>query len=117
MSVLAETAFLADTAAFRRSAPRYLNTVDGADVEDWGAMLVVFDDGTVAQIAAADTVLGGIRNHLEVYAAKAVVLCNINPNDAVQAYAPDPSSSRPSTSPRRSRPSRAGRSRSRTRTG
>ena len=90
MSVLAETAFLADTAAFRSSAPRYLNTVDGADVEDWGAMLVVFDDGTVAQIAAADTVLGGIRNHLEVYAAKAVVLCNINPNDAVQAYAPDP---------------------------
>jgi predicted dehydrogenase len=82
---------LADTAAFRSSAPRYLNTVDGADVEDWGAMLIVFDDGTVAQIAAADTVLGGIRNQLAVYAAKGVVLCNINPNDAVQAYAPDPS--------------------------
>jgi hypothetical protein len=87
--VLAETAMLADTAAFRASAPRYLNTVDGADVEDWGAMLIVFDDGTVAQIAASDAVLGGIRNQLAVYAAKAVVLCNINPNDAVQAYAPD----------------------------
>jgi predicted dehydrogenase len=89
VSVLAETASLADTAAFRESAPRYLNTVAGADVEDWGAMLIVFDDGTVAQIAAADTVLGGIRNQLAVYAAKAVVLCNINPNDSVQAYAPD----------------------------
>ena len=89
VSVLAETAMLADTAAFRASAPRYLNTVDGADVEDWGAMLIVFDDGTVAQIAASDAVLGGIRNQLAVYAAKAVVLCNINPNDAVQAYAPD----------------------------
>ena len=52
-------------------------------------MLIVFDDGTVAQIAASDAVLGGIRNQLAVYAAKAVVLCNINPNDAVQAYAPD----------------------------
>ena len=54
-------------------------------------MLITFDDGTVAQITAADTVLGGIRNQLAVYAAKAVVLCNINPNDAVQAYAPDAS--------------------------
>lgn len=90
-SVTAEIAHLADTATFRASTPRYLNTVEGANVEDWGGMLVTFDDGTVAQIAAADTVLGGIRNQLAVYGAKAVVLCNINPNDAVQAYAPDPS--------------------------
>jgi predicted dehydrogenase len=90
VSVQAEVASLADTATFRAAAPRYLNTVEGADVEDWGGMLIVFDDGTVAQISAADTVLGGIRNQLAVYAAKAVVLCHINPNDAVQAYAPDP---------------------------
>jgi predicted dehydrogenase len=57
----------------------------------WGSMLVTFDDGTVAQISAADTVLGGIRNSMAIYGAKAVVLCNINPNDVVQAYAPDPS--------------------------
>jgi len=90
VSVLAEVAQLADTPAFRASAPRYLNTVEGADVEDWGSMLIVFDDGTVAQISASDAVLGGIRNQLAVYGAKAVVFCNINPNDAVQAYAPDP---------------------------
>ena len=90
VSVMAEVAQLADTATFRASAPRYLNTVDGADVEDWGGMLVGFDDGTVAQISAADTVLGGIRNQMAIYGAKAVVLCNINPNDVVQAYAPDP---------------------------
>ena len=29
-----------------------------------------FDDGTVAQITAADTVLGGIRNQLAIYAAR-----------------------------------------------
>jgi predicted dehydrogenase len=90
VSVMAEVAQLADTAAFRASTPRYLNTVEGADVEDWGSMLVTFDDGTVAQISAADTVLGGIRNQMAIYGAKAVVLCNINPNDVVQAYAPDP---------------------------
>jgi predicted dehydrogenase len=90
VSVMAEVAHLADTAVFRASSPRYLNTVDGADVEDWGSMLVTFDDGTVAQISAADTVLGGIRNSMAIYGAKAVVLCNINPNDVVQAYAPDP---------------------------
>jgi predicted dehydrogenase len=90
VSVMAEVAQLADTATFRASAPRYLHTVDGADVEDWGSMLVGFDDGTVAQISAADTVLGGIRNQMAIYGAKAVVLCNINPNDVVQAYAPDP---------------------------
>ncbi len=89
VSVLAEVAQLADTAAFRASAPRYLSTVEGADVEDWGSMLVVFDDGSVAQISASDAVLGGIRNQLAVYGAQAVVLCNINRNDAVQAYAPD----------------------------
>ncbi len=91
VSVMGEVAQLADTATFQASAPRYLSTVAGANVEDWGSMLIGFDDGTVAQISAADTVLGGIRNQMAIYGAKAVVLCNINPNDAVQAYAPDPS--------------------------
>jgi predicted dehydrogenase len=89
-SVVAEVAQLAETEAFRAAPARFLNTVAGADVEDWGGMLVRFDDGTVAQVTAADVVLGGIRNQLAVYAANAVVFCNINPNDAVQAYAPDP---------------------------
>jgi len=90
VSVMAEVAQLTETAIFRAAAPRYLNVVEGADVEDWGSMLITFDDGSVAQISAADTVLGGIRNFMTVYGAKAVVLCNINPNDTVQAYAPDP---------------------------
>jgi predicted dehydrogenase len=67
VSVLAEVAQLADTETFRAATPRYLNTVAGADVEDWGGMLLRFDDGTVAQISAADVVLGGIRNQLQVF--------------------------------------------------
>jgi len=89
VSVSAETANLAATDTFRAAGPRFLNVVEGADVEDWGAMLIGFDDGTVAQIAAADTVLGGIRNQLVAYGARAMVICNINPNNVVQAYAPD----------------------------
>jgi predicted dehydrogenase len=89
ISVMAEVAQLADTPAFRASHPTYLRVVEGSDVEDWGSMLVTFDDGTVAQITASDTVLGGVRNQLAMFGAKAVAFCNINPNDAVQAYAPD----------------------------
>jgi predicted dehydrogenase len=90
VSVLAEVAQLTGTTAFRAASARHLSTVEGADVEDWGSMLIVFEDGSVAQISASDAVLGGIRNQLAVYGANAVVLCNINPNDAVQAYAPVP---------------------------
>ncbi|HET6366484.1 MAG TPA: Gfo/Idh/MocA family oxidoreductase [Pseudomonadales bacterium] len=89
VSVSAETANLVATETFRAAGPHFLRTVEGADVEDWGAMLIGFDDGTVAQIAAADTVLGGIRNQLIAYGARAMVICNINPNNVVQAYAPD----------------------------
>ena len=88
-AVTAEVAQLSETAAFRSAGRPYLNTIAGADVEDWGMLLLTFDDGTVAQITGGDTTLGGIRNQMAIYGARAVVLCNINPNDSVQAYAPD----------------------------
>lgn len=59
------------------------------DCEDWGTMVVGFDDGTVAQISAADTVVGGIQNLLSVYAGRAAFHININPNNALLAYATD----------------------------
>ena len=57
--------------------------------EDWATMVVGFDDGSVAQISAADTVIGGIQNLMSVYAKRATVHVNINPNSAVLSYAPD----------------------------
>ena len=76
-----------------------------------------FDDGTVAQITAADTVLGGIRNYLR----------STRPRRSSWQYQPERrraglragrrTSSATSTSPRRSRPRPAGPSRRRTRTG
>jgi predicted dehydrogenase len=88
-SVVAAVARLTATEGFRRSEPKYLQS-GWVDVEDWGTLVVTFDDGTVGQITAADTVLGGIKNYLLVYAANAVVQANINPNTALLAYAPSP---------------------------
>ena len=118
VSVLAEVAQLADTETFRGAAPRYLNTVDGADVEDWGSMLLRFDDGTVAQVSAADVVLGGIRNQLAVYAREGGDLLQHQPQRRRSGVRARPVRVRPaSTSRRRSRPRPGGRSLSRTRTG
>ena len=74
--------------AFARESPHFLRT-GYEDVEDWGSMLLTFTDGSVAEITAADTTLGGVRNLLTVFASNAVVEANLNPNTAVRAYAPD----------------------------
>lgn len=58
------------------------------ECEDWGTAILGFDDGTVAQISGADTVVGGIQNILSIYAARACIHVNLNPNDALLAYSP-----------------------------
>lgn len=58
------------------------------DCEDWGTLTLTFEDGAVAQITAADIVLGGIQNVFSVYGARAVVHANNVPNTSVLAYAP-----------------------------
>ena len=59
------------------------------DCEDWGTMVLGFDDGSVAQITAADTVVGGIQNVMSIYAGKAALHINNNPNDSLLAYSPN----------------------------
>jgi predicted dehydrogenase len=87
-SVVAEVASLTKVASFAAESPKFIR--DGYhDVEDWGALLVTFDDGTVAEITAGDTTLGGVRNTMTVFASNVVVEANLNPNTAVRAYAPD----------------------------
>lgn len=86
-SVVAETARLTRTPAFAAESEHYIkNGYD--DIEDWASILVTFEDGTVAQITASDTTLGGIRNYLTVFASNAVATANINPNNLCTAYAP-----------------------------
>ncbi len=87
-SVVAETARLTKTAGFEREAVHYLKT-GYEDVEDWATIVVTFEDGSVAQITAGETTLGGIRNYLTTWASNAVVTANINPNNLCTAYAPE----------------------------
>ena len=49
-----------------------------------------FEDGSVAEIMAGDTTLGGVHNYLEAYLSNARLRANINPNDSCVAYAPSP---------------------------
>ncbi len=86
-SVLCEVGNLTWIEAFRREEKHYLKT-DWQDVEDWGSMLLKFEDGSVAEITAADTTLGGVQNYLEAYLSNARIRANINPNDSCVAYAP-----------------------------
>jgi predicted dehydrogenase len=59
------------------------------DVEDWSALIITFDDGSRATVFASDGVLGGTRNTMQVFLSNAVAFANINPNNAVEIYAPD----------------------------
>lgn len=58
------------------------------DVEDFGAIHLIFSDGTIADIFAGELVLGGVHNWLEVNANNHRAICNINPNTALQTYNP-----------------------------
>lgn len=56
------------------------------DVEDYAAVTVTFSDGTKCLTIASDTVLGGTKNYIEVYANDAALMCNITPTDLLNTY-------------------------------
>jgi len=58
------------------------------DIEDFGLVHVVFEDGTIADIFASELVHGGVHNWLEVNANNHRTICNINPNTSMQTYNP-----------------------------
>ncbi|HIE50619.1 MAG TPA: Gfo/Idh/MocA family oxidoreductase [Armatimonadetes bacterium] len=88
VAVTAEVAHLTRIESFQREAKKWLVT-GWQDVEDWASCIVTFSDGSRALITAADTVLGGIQNRLEVYLSNARINCHLNPNNACEAYAPE----------------------------
>jgi predicted dehydrogenase len=59
------------------------------DIEDLAMVHIVFEDGTVANLFASELVLGGVKNRLEINANNHKTICNIGPNDAMQAYTPN----------------------------
>lgn len=88
-SVVCEVGNLTWMEAFKQEPVHYLRT-GWQDVEDWGIIVVKFEDGSVAEVKAADTTLGGVHNYLEAYLSNARLRVNIAPNDACVAYAPAP---------------------------
>lgn len=61
---------------------------DWVDVENWGAAILTFDDGSRAVVNATDTVLGGMESRLDVYMSNSHLKLNMSPNNLLQAYAP-----------------------------
>lgn len=61
---------------------------DYTDVEDFGHVHVVFEDGTFADVFASELVLGGVHNWIEVLANNHRGICNINPNTSMQTFNP-----------------------------
>ncbi|MBI2941226.1 MAG: Gfo/Idh/MocA family oxidoreductase [Chloroflexi bacterium] len=87
LRVVATVARLTKTRGFLADAEKFIRE-GWEDCEDWGSLLLTFDDDTVAQITAADVTLGGIQNVFSVYSSRAVVHANNVPNTSVVAYAP-----------------------------
>ena len=88
-SVTAEVGHHTKIESFIKEKEKYVMS-QWEDVEDWGAMILHFEDGSTATVFASDTVLGGIRNVLNVYLSNAVVHVNMNPHDVLEVYAPKP---------------------------
>ena len=58
------------------------------DIEDFGSMHIVFEDGMFADIFASEIVLGGVHNWIEIMANNHRTVVNINPNNSMQSYNP-----------------------------
>jgi predicted dehydrogenase len=86
-TIMCEWGNLTHIPAFQAETEKHLR-IGWQDVEDWGVMIIKFEDGSVAEIKAADTTLGGVHNYLEAYLSNARLRANINPNNACVAYAP-----------------------------
>lgn len=61
---------------------------DYVDVEDYALAHIIFEDGTVGDIFAGATVLGGINDYVDVFANNHRTRCTINPADLCRAYNP-----------------------------
>jgi predicted dehydrogenase len=61
---------------------------DYTDVEDYAALHLTFDDGTVADVFASELVLGGVHNYLEVFANNHRTTCRLNPVNLLDTYNP-----------------------------
>lgn len=85
------TAEVADCSqvASRRGVAASVAT-DWREVENWGSVVIAFEDGSRGVASGSDNWLGGMDSRLQLMAARCRVECNLSPSDLVRAYAPEP---------------------------
>jgi predicted dehydrogenase len=89
-AVVAEVGDLTRTPGFADAERSYVGT-GWVDVENWGTLILTFDDGSRATVYASDAVLGGMDSTLEVFLSNAHLRCSLAHNRLLDAYAPDAS--------------------------
>ena len=88
-AVFAQVADLTQIDGFKQEERHFLVT-GWQDVENWSMAVIDFEDGSKAVIFANDCCLGGIYDHMEIYASNCRIQLNMNPNNVCVAYAPSP---------------------------
>ena len=88
-SVTAEVGHLTEMASFVAEEKHWV-VDDWEDVENWGALIIAFEDGSRATIQATDVSLGGIETPFEVLMSNGRIRCDISHSGAIRAFAPDP---------------------------
>ncbi len=64
---------------------------DYTDIEDFGMVHILFEDGTIADIFSSEIVMGGVSDWMEVYANNHRTRCKISPMDSLHTYNPEES--------------------------
>jgi predicted dehydrogenase len=87
LRVSAETADLTRTLGLDLSAARI--ATGWVDVENWGSLILEFEDGSRGVAWGSDNQLGGMESRLDLFASNCRLQCNLSPGDLLRAYAPD----------------------------
>lgn len=88
-SVIADTTAITPTLTDEQR--RFLHARP-VDVEDIANVILSFDDGTRGVVTATDTIVGGVRNSLQVFTHDSVHLCQISQSDSLRLYHGDAAS-------------------------
>lgn len=89
-AVVAEVGDLTRAPAFRAEERHWIGT-GWVDVENWGSLIITFEDESRGIVWASDAVLGGMESSLEIFLSNARIKCAMEHTNLVQAFAPDPS--------------------------
>lgn len=89
-AVMAEVGDLTRTPAVQQEGHHWIG-MGWVDVENWGSLIITFEDGTRGIVWASDAVLGGMESSLQILLSNAHIKCHMEHTNLVQAFAPDAS--------------------------